>query len=150
MLWRSEKPSRVIDDPEAAKVEWLGRLEALVADVKRWAEASGWRTRRVTKTVDEPPLGTYKAPLLLMEKEAVEVALNPVARYVPGALGAVDLYLAPAYDDIAGLYYEGDRRVVHYRPPPDPREPRSEFEVRTMPLAEETIREILGGMLAHA
>ena len=139
-----------VDDPEAVKAEWVGRLEALVGAVKTWAEASGWRTRRIAKTVTERRLGAYPVPVLLMEKDAVEVVLNPVARQIPGAAGAVDLYLAPAYDDIASLYFEDDRWVVHYAPPPDPREPRSELEIRPMPLSEETIRSILDGMAAHA
>jgi hypothetical protein len=139
-----------IDDAEAVKAEWLSRLETLVTEVKTWAEVSGWRTRRIAKTINERRLGTYKAPVLLMEKDAVEVVLNPVARHVPGAGGAVDLYLAPAYDDIASLYFEDDRWVVHYSPPPDAREPRSELEIRPMTLSEETIRAILDGMTAHA
>jgi hypothetical protein len=49
-----------------------------------------------------------------MEKDTVEVVLNPVARFVPGANGAVDLYMAPAYDDIASLYLEGDHWVLHF------------------------------------
>jgi hypothetical protein len=55
-----------IEDPEAVKSEWLGRLEALVRDVKGWAEAAGWRTRRITKTVNERRLGKYEVPVLLM------------------------------------------------------------------------------------
>ena len=55
-----------------------------------------------------------------MEKDTVEVVLNPVARFVPGANGAVDLYVAPAYDDIASLYLEGDHWVVHYGEPARP------------------------------
>ena len=35
-------------------------------------------------------------PVLLMEKDTVEVALNPVSRLVPNPEGAVDLHLVPA------------------------------------------------------
>ena len=83
-----------IDDTEAVKAEWLGRLDSLVDEVDGWARASGWRTRRIGKTVKERRLGTYRVPVLLMEKDTVEVVLNPVARFVPGAGGAVDLYVA--------------------------------------------------------
>ena len=54
------------------------------------------------------------------EKNAVEGVLNPVARLVPGADGAVDLYLSPAYEDIASLYFEGDHWVVHRSRRPGP------------------------------
>jgi hypothetical protein len=139
-----------IEDPEAVKSEWLGRLEALVRDVKSWAEAAGWRTRRITKTVNERRLGKYEVPVLLMEKEAVEVVLNPVARLVPGADGAVDLYLSPAYDDIASLYFEGDHWVVHYGKRPDPTATNGPVGITPRPYEEATIRAILDGMAADA
>jgi hypothetical protein len=138
-----------IDDPEAVKVEWLDRLNALVGEVEGWARAAGWRTRRIDKTVNERRLGTYKVPVLLMEKDTVEVVLNPVARSVPGADGAVDLYLAPAYDDIASLYLEGGHWVVHYGERPDPMASESALEITPRPYAEQTIRTILDGMAAH-
>ncbi len=140
----------VIEDREAEKNAWLGRLEALARDVKGWAEAAGWRTRRITKTVNERQLGRYQVPVLLMEKDTVEVVLNPVARLVPGASGAVDLYLSPAYDDIASLYFEGDRWVVHYCEPPNPSATEGEVAITPRPYDEATIRAILDGMAAHA
>ena len=45
-----------IDDPEAVKTEWLDRLNVLVGEVEGWARASGWRTRRIDKTVNERDL----------------------------------------------------------------------------------------------
>ncbi|OJW10586.1 MAG: hypothetical protein BGO49_22995 [Planctomycetales bacterium 71-10] len=139
-----------VADIEAVKREWLERLDALVADVQTWAGASGWRTRRIQKTVEERELGRYKVPVLLMEKDAVEVVLNPVARFVPGADGAVDLYLSPAYDDIASLYHESGRWVVHYsEPPADPEAIRGFVEVSPQPYTETTIRTILDGMAVH-
>ena len=137
-------------DVEGVKAEWLGRLDVLVNEVKTWVEAAGWRTRQVTKTLTERPLGTYKAPLLLMEKESVEAVLNPVARYMPGAEGAVDLYLAPAYDDIATLYFMDGQWVVNHSLPPDEAEPHLPTEAVTAPYSEETIRTLLDRMKAHA
>ena len=138
-----------IDDTEAAKAEWLGRLHSLVDEVEGWARTSGWRTRRIAKTVSERRLGTYKVPVLLMEKDAVEVVLNPVARFVPGAEGAVDLYVAPAYDDIASLYFEGDHWVVHYGERPDPLATQRVVRITPRPYTEKTIRAILDGMAVN-
>ncbi|HLN33585.1 MAG TPA: hypothetical protein VK395_38015 [Gemmataceae bacterium] len=138
-----------IDDPEAVKAEWLGRLGSLVDEVEGWARASGWRTRQIAKTVKERRLGTYRVPVLLMEKDTVEVVLNPVARFVPGADGAVDLYVAPAYDDIASLYFEGDHWVVHYGERPDPLATQSVVEITPHPYGEHTIRAILDGMAVN-
>ncbi len=138
-----------VDDPEAVKAEWLSRLDALVGEVEGWARASGWRTRRIDKTVEERRLGAYKVPVLLMEKDAVEVVLNPVARLMPDAEGAVDLYVAPAYDDIASLYFEGDRWVLHYGERPDPTATSGVVEVKPRPYTEHAIRAVLDQMAAH-
>jgi hypothetical protein len=138
-----------IDDPETMKAEWLGRLNVLVGDVEGWARASGWRTRRIDKTVNERGLGAYKVPVLLMERNTVELVLNPVARSVPGAEGAVDLYLAPAYDDVASLYFEVDRWVVYYGERPNPAATQSVVEFTPRPYSEQTIRAILDGMAAN-
>jgi len=137
-------------DVEAVKHEWLARLDALVADVQTWAAASGWRTRTIQKTVEERELGRYKVPVLLMEKNAVEVVLNPVARFVPGADGAVDLYLSPAYDDIAGLYHESGRWLIHDFEPADAETTGGLIDAPPQPCNETTIRAILDGMAANA
>lgn len=137
---------RGIDDPEAVKAEWLGRLSTLVDEVEGWARGAGWRTRRIAKTLNERGLGTYQVPVLLMERDTVEVVLNPVARFVSGADGAVDFYVAPAYDDIATLYFEGDHWVVYYGERPDPSATQGEVELTPHPYAEQTIRTILDGM----
>lgn len=79
--------ARLRVDSDSVKSEWLGRLNMLVDEVKGWAQAAGWRTRRIDKTVTERELGTYKVPVLLMEKDTVEVVLNPVARFVPVRMG---------------------------------------------------------------
>lgn len=135
-----------IDDPEAVRAEWLGRLDVLVDEVERWARASGWRGRRVEKTVQERRLGTYRAPVLLLEKDAVQVVLNPVARLVPGAEGAVDLYRAPAYDDIASLTFEGGEWVVEDCGRPGAIAGRGVAAGARRPYSEETVRSILDEM----
>ena len=49
-----------------------------------------------------------------MQKETTRVLLDPVARFAPGADGVVDLYLMPAYDDIASLYLVNGEWQLHY------------------------------------
>ncbi|MGP0069897.1 MAG: hypothetical protein ACLQGP_40630 [Isosphaeraceae bacterium] len=139
-----------VEDPKVVLAEWHDRLDALVTDVKGWAEKSGWRTRVISKPMKDSALGPYKAPVLLMERDTVEVALNPVSRFVPGADGAVDLYLVPAYDDIASLYYEGDRWMIHYIFQADPRERHTGVEDEALPLSEETMTRVLNSIAAHA
>jgi hypothetical protein len=85
-----------------------------------------------------------------MEKDTVEVALNPVSPLVPGAEGAVDLYLVPAYDDIASLYFEGGQWVIHYTLTANPPGPHSVTESEALPLSEEAIVRVLSAIASHA
>ncbi len=93
-----------VDDPDATRDEWLSLLGDLVKQVKGWAEGAHWRTRVIEKSMRDSVLGPYKAPAMLMQRDTVEVILDPVGRFAPGTDGVVNLYLLPAYDDIASLY----------------------------------------------
>jgi hypothetical protein len=56
----------------------------------------------------------------------------------------------PAYDDIASLYFEGGRWMIHYAFPPEPRETHPASEARPLPLYEETIIRVLDAIASHA
>jgi hypothetical protein len=142
---RDELPQ--IDDPEAVRVEWLRDLNALASQVKAWVEPAGWRTRLVAKPLRDEGLGRYEVPLLLMEREGVQIALNPVSRFVPGADGAVDLYVVPAYDEVASLYFKGREWTLHYVF-------RTEGvarvrEAESMTLSERTLTRVMDAMASH-
>ena len=98
----------LLDDPAALRADWLNRLNALTQQVQACVEKADWKTRVVSVRMRDSTLGRFEAPLLLMERNGVQVALNPVSRFVPGSDGAVDLYVVPAYDEVASLYLEGD------------------------------------------
>ena len=100
-----EPRGKQVDDPDLTRSEWLRRLGELMAWVKDLAESDAWRTRIIEKSMRDSVLGPYKAPAMLMQRETVEVILDPVGRFAPGTDGVVDLYLLPAYDDIASFYY---------------------------------------------
>ncbi len=102
-----------VDNPDATRDEWLTNLYELLAQVRRWTEGSGWRTRVIEKSMKDSVLGRYKAPAMLMQRETVEVILDPVGRFAPGTDGVVDLYLLPAYDDIASLYFVDGAWKLH-------------------------------------
>src|SRR5262245_30172704 len=93
------------DEPGKLRDEWLSRLSDLTNLVRGWAEELDWSTPVISKRMKDSVLGPYEATALLMQKETTRVLLDPVARFAPGADGVVDLYLMPAYDDIASLYY---------------------------------------------
>jgi hypothetical protein len=136
-------------NPDAVRADWLARLGELVGKFKGWAEQSGWRTREITKAMKDSVLGEYRAPALLMQRETVEAILNPVSRFVPGADGAVDLYLMPAYDDIASLYLLDGEWKLHYVF----HDAQAAAEVRqpeVMTLSEGTAIRVLEQIAAHA
>ncbi|MDR3622952.1 MAG: hypothetical protein P4L85_26600 [Paludisphaera borealis] len=110
----SEPRGSQVGDVEATRDEWLERLKELVAWVKDAAEKTAWRTRVIEKSMRDSVLGPYKAPALLMQRETVEVILDPIGRFAPGTDGVVDLYLLPAYDDIASLYHADGAWKLHY------------------------------------
>ena len=95
---------RRVDDSGVLRDAWLEVLADLTTRVKNWAEDLGWSTRQIAKKMKDSRLGEHEAPALLMQKETTRVLLDPVARLAPGADGVFDLYLMPAYDDIASLY----------------------------------------------
>jgi hypothetical protein len=138
-----------IEDPQVVLAKWQDRLSILVHEVKEWVERAGWRTRVIEKPINDRELGRYTVPVLLMEKDTVEVALNPVSPLVPGAEGAVDLYLVPAYDDIASLYFESGQWVIHYAFPADSTETTPVIGAEGMPLSEETIIRVLKSIASH-
>jgi hypothetical protein len=135
--------------PEALRDDWLACLGDLVRNIKRWAEQSGWKTREITKSMKDSVLGEYRAPALLMQRETVEVILNPVSRFVTGADGAVDLYLIPAYDDIASLYFIDGEWKLHYVFD-DASTVANVSEPEVMTLSEDAVIRVLDGLVAHA
>ncbi len=101
-------------DTEKTKKEWLDRLDQLMNDVSTWAKELDWSIRPIDKTLDDSIVGKHKVPVLLLQKGTMRILLEPIARQTPGAEGVVDLYLLPAYDDIASLYYETNGWKLHY------------------------------------
>jgi hypothetical protein len=142
------QPSREqTDDPDSLRDEWLGHLAELVNTVNGWAVELGWSTRQISKKMKESPLGSFEAPALLLQRETVRVLLDPVARFVPGADGVVDLYLMPAYDDIASLYLvDGQWRLFYVYPDAGAVDKGRD----AIPLSKESFGRALDDMCAHA
>src|SRR5204863_6014359 len=97
-----------------------------------------WSTRQIGKKMKDSRLGSYEAPALIMQKETIRVLLDPVARFAPGTDGVVDLYLMPAYDDIASLSFVQGEWRVHYMYPRTATAAMIE-EAQSRPLSKETL-----------
>ena len=143
-------------DPEAAQAdfdqdvrarvkamrEWIERLIPLVSSVRGWAEELGWATRIVDKPMSDAGIGDYKAPGLVLQRDMTRVGLEPIGRSAPGAEGVVDLYLLPAYDDIASLYFHDGRWNLHYMAQ-GTTAAADIRDVASKPLTKKTFREVL-------
>lgn len=137
------------DGDQALRDAWQERLSRLVGDVRRWAEESDWSTRLIPKKMNDSRLGPYEAPALLMQKETTRILLDPIARFVPGAEGVVDLYLMPAHDDIATIIDLEGKWHLLYTPPPEGILPAVEKD-EPRPLTRAVLVQVLNEMMAHA
>jgi hypothetical protein len=142
-------PDDPIADADNLRDEWLNRLNILVDSVKAWAEDLGWSTRRIEVRLEDSEIGTYRAPALILQEEAIKAFLEPIARSAPGAEGVVDLYIMPAYDDIASLYFYGGRWLLHHIAPGTPGAATIR-EAESTPLSRDTFREVLEEMKRNA
>lgn len=134
---------------DAIRDEWINRLNHLVSDIEAWARSLDWTARRIDKPMKDSLLGSYRAPGLLLQKEFTRILLDPISRTTPGSEGVADLYLMPALDDIASLYFYDDRWNVHYQLP------NSELaatlrEAQAKPLTKATLAEVLDEMVRNA
>lgn len=136
------------ENKDAVLAEWLDRLTKLVGLVEGWVKNHGWSTRRIDKKLNDSKLGTYRAPALIMQKDLVRVALEPIGRFAPGCDGVVDLYLMPELDDIASLYYENGNWSLHFMFDGGP-SVGTLREAEAMPLNKDNLNRVLDEMVAH-
>jgi hypothetical protein len=97
---QSAPPTKPVKNWEQVRDEWVAAVEQLVGETEAWAQAQGWATRRDPKTATEYRLGAYTVPQLLIHAPAGRLILDPIARYVPGALGVVEFCALPSYDSM--------------------------------------------------
>jgi hypothetical protein len=131
--------------------DWLGVLNQLIGSVEGWVKELGWSTRWIDKPLEDPRIGEYRAPCLLMQETTDRLLLEPVARSVSDTEteGVVDLYLMPAYDDIASLFRREGRWTVHYLFP-DMTGITDPLKAPGKPLSKGTLEEVLEAMRQHA
>jgi hypothetical protein len=126
------------------------RVEELVSQFERDVDSREWITRRYPKRLRDDAREVYEVPALYAQKGATTLLLDPVGYDVPGSDGAADLYLMPAYDPMASLYYEGGEWVFHYAFPTDRSEQASGIETQALPVSVATINEVLNAIAEHA
>lgn len=136
-------------DLEQHRDAWLQRLSDLIQTIESWAVELRWSTRQIEVALSDSHLGKYKAPALLIQEDAIRILLEPISRSAPGAEGVVDLYLMPAYDDIASLYfYDGDWHI-HYMVPETATVAKLR-DAEPRPLTKDSLRDVLEEMKKNA
>jgi hypothetical protein len=131
------------------RAAWLERVNALVDQVETWAKELNWATRRVEKKIEDSFIGDHRVPALVMQEDTYRILLEPVGRSTAGAEGVVDLYLLPAYDDIATLFYYNERWNLHYVFP-NTAPVASVREAEAMPLTKEALDKVLAELRQSA
>ncbi len=129
--------------------DWFGRLSALVNEVEGWLKELGWSTRRIEKSLEDAQIGKYKVPSLLMQEGVDRILLEPIGRSSPGTEGVVDLYLMPAYDDIATLFFYEGRWNLHSSSSKSAAV-ATVCEAVSRPLSKETFQEALAELRPQA
>lgn len=134
---------------DVIKSTWLNRLSDLISLIETWAKESDWSTRWIEKRLEDSEIGDYVAPALLLQKETARLILDPIGRRSIGADGMVDLYLIPAYDDIASLFFCNGKWQLQFLFL-EMKSGKSRFEVEAQPLSKELLNLILEAMVKNA
>jgi hypothetical protein len=128
---------------------WRTRINSLINEVHEWAIALGWSTKSIEKTLDDAELGRHSVAALIMQKDTTRILLEPYARKTQDSDGSVDLYLMPAYDDLASLYHDQNGWRVHYLFSGTP--PVSTLkDASPLPLTKEVFKAIVEEMVKNA
>jgi hypothetical protein len=71
--------------------EWISDVTKLLSQIRKWCEREDWEVTQPEKQVTEELLGTYTVPLLRIRAPGGFLYVEPVARYVIGAEGRIDI-----------------------------------------------------------
>lgn len=129
---------------------FTGLVNDLVRQVASWAESAGWATAPYSKRMRAPDRSIFEVPSLYLQKGPTRLLLDPIAYDVPGADAAVDLYLMPTYDDMAGLYFGDGRWSIHYDFPTDQKTSGAIGKVESIPLDAGDFLRTLETIASHA
>jgi hypothetical protein len=129
-------------DPAAVRDEWIAAVNELVTRVEGWCKELEWSTRQAPKRItDDHPLPTYEVPMLLMQYWDVRLLLEPTSRFGMRNDGQCDLYVTPAYDDMAVVYRRAADWFIRERTP--------QGLGTEQPLTSESLRQIAKQLRSH-
>jgi hypothetical protein len=85
---------------EAERDEWVAAVERIADDVEAWTREQQWLVHRDWKTITEDQIGSYEVPVLTIQTFTAHLILDPIARYIIGASGRIDLCVFPSYENV--------------------------------------------------
>ena len=89
-----------VENWEVVRDEWVAAVERIMDDAEAWAQDQPWFVHRDRKTITEDRIGSYEVSVLMIRTPAARLILDPIARYVGGASGRIDLCVFPSYEDV--------------------------------------------------
>jgi hypothetical protein len=92
--------------------EWLADVDRLLNDAADWCQQSGWQFKKLQKRLKDRFLGEYELRQLIFIVDTNQFLLDPIARFVSGGSGLVDLAVLPAYETVM-IVKAGNRWYVH-------------------------------------
>jgi hypothetical protein len=111
-------PWRPVESCEEQRDNWIAAVEQVISDAEAWATEQHWFVHRGPKTITEDRIGSYEVPALLIRSPAGRFVIDPIARYVIGALGKIEFCVFPSYDYVmilrtdAGWQFETNPKTV--------------------------------------
>jgi hypothetical protein len=92
---------------KVVRVDWETAANDLIKQVEGWAAQWQWVTRRVPKKLSEMLLGEYQLDQLYLHAEGNLYILDPLARFIPGGVGAFVLSIQPSFY-VTSIYRQKD------------------------------------------
>jgi hypothetical protein len=93
-------PKRPVENWEQVRGDWVAEVERFMNQAEEWAKKQGWGTLQELKTIQEDRLGSYDVPRLLIHDTFGRLLLDPLARFVMGADGRIDLVVIPSWSGL--------------------------------------------------
>lgn len=87
--------------------DWRKLVEHTLKNVSQWAGAEQWVVVKHEKEISEQATGCYVVPVLTIELPSGRLHVEPIARYVAGADGRIDLLAYPVLNRVSLLRRSG-------------------------------------------
>jgi hypothetical protein len=112
----TQELTRDVEQRLSLRSQWITRMEELVTTVDRIAQENDWKTKLIPKKLNDRAFGEHTVSSLVMQKDLCQLMLEAHGRTAPGVDGGfAGIYLMPAYDDAASLYFYNNCWNIHAR-----------------------------------